>query len=886
MADTQESLAGLSREERREMLGRLMRGRRTVASGGHPFATYVNPDLARVLRGLALDKHFVRGEGCWLVDDRDERALDFTAAYGALPFGHRPMEVWDAVSSMCDAAEPIFAQPSLLGAAGELARSVVAVAPTGLERVTFANSGAEAIEVALKIARSATRRHGVLSTDDGFHGKTLGALSVTGRRQYQEEFGAPVSGFERVPFGDMAALDAALAGAPDRYACFVVEPIQGEGGVRVPPTGYLREVRRSCSKYGVLFVLDEVQTGLGRTGRLFACEHEDVVPDVMTLAKALGGGVVPIGAVLCRQTLATEGLALRHTSTFAGNALAARVGLRSLELLTRDGGALVRAVAEHGARLERGLREIQARHREVVSDIRGRGFLLGLELTADVCAFPSQGLLASMAAQETLALAVCSHLLNVEHVRLAPTVFGARVLRIEPPLVAGREECEFFLEALDRTLALVSSGDAAALLGHLVGHTHTPQREPRRAGGRTVVVPRARERRFAFVLHAVDIESFHDFDAGLAAFGNDQLEQLMGRFAESRSTLVPSAFLIGAGRVESQTGVTAYGEIVGVPFTARQLLQLPAAEAVGVVREAVELARDRGAGIVGLGAYSSIITGNARLLGDLGVPLTTGNGFTVATAVEAVRRAAAERGLDLAGATVAVVGASGAIGRSVARLLARRAGSLVLVGNAVRPEASLLRLRGIAAELVESLAIQGVEAPLLDGVDREADLLGAVQDRGRLKLGVDLEEMLPDADIVLTATSAPEPIVAAGALKRDAIVCDIAQPGNVARAVAGLRADVLLFEGGIVELPGRRDFGVNYGLAAGLAWACMAETMTLALDGAGRLASVGDRLSDEAVLELGGLAAAHGFRLAPIGVGGAAVDGWTSGDVTSEGMVA
>lgn len=378
MTDAQNRLAGLSPDERRELLGKLRR--RADAPSDHSFAQYVNPDLARLLCGFALGRHFVHGDGCWLIDAQGVRVLDFTGSYGALPFGHRPMEVWDAVTSTCSAAEPIFVQPSLLGAAGELARSLVAVAPAGLERVTFVNSGAEAIEVALKIARSTTRRHGVLSTDDGFHGHTLGALSVTGRRQYQEEFGAPVSGFERVPFGDAAALDGALAKDPERFSCFVVEPIQAEGGVRTAAAGYLRDVRKICSTHGVLLVLDEVQTGLGRTGCLFACQHEDVVPDIMTLAKALGGGVVPIGAVLCRPTLISEGFALRHSSTFAGNALAARVGLRSLELLVRDDEALVRSVAELGAGLKQGLCEIQARHSEVVVDIRGRGFLLGLEL--------------------------------------------------------------------------------------------------------------------------------------------------------------------------------------------------------------------------------------------------------------------------------------------------------------------------------------------------------------------------------------------------------------------------------------------------------------------------------------------------------------------------
>jgi acetylornithine/succinyldiaminopimelate/putrescine aminotransferase/predicted amino acid dehydrogenase len=857
------SLANLSSEQRRRLLGRLMR-ERPSGDASHPFAAHVNPDLARLLHSLKMDGTFVCGKGCWLFDEGGRRILDFTAAYGALPFGHRPQEIWDAMIEVRDSAEPIFAQPSLLRAAGELARLLAALAPAGLERVTFANSGAEAVEVALKIARSATGRRDVLSTIDGFHGKTLGALSATGRRVYQEEFGAPVAGFEHIPFGDAAALEAKLAAEPGRFSCLIVEPIQGEGGVRVAPPGYLAEAQRLCRDHGALLVVDEVQTGLGRTGSLFTCEQEHVTPDVVTLAKALGGGVTAISAVLCRPQLASEGFALRHTSTFAGNALAARVGLRTLELLTRDDQALVRAVAEHGAELKSGLLELQSRHRHVVTDVRGRGFLLGIELTEDPNALPRQGLLASMAAQHTLALALCSHLLEVERVRLAPTVFGARVLRVEPPLIAGREEREFFLEALDRALQIVSAGDAADLLGHLVDQSPRRASARRDMTARPAVMPRPGERCFGFVLHAANVAGFRDFDASLAVLGDERIERLMERLAGGRSALVQSAFLVGAGRVRSKTGESVYGELIGVPFTAQALLRLPAGEAVEVVREAVELARDRGAGVVGLGAYSSVITENARLLGDVGVPLTTGNGFTVAVAVEAVQRAAAERELDLASATVAIVGAHGAIGRSVARLLARRAGCVALVGNATRREASLRRLEAVAAELVDDLLDRRVPAPLLEGVDLSGDVLDQLRARGRLKLGVDLHALLPTADIVVTATSAPEPIVAADALKRGAIACDIAQPGNVAAAVAASRPDVLLFEGGIVEMPGRADFGVEFGLAPGLAWACMAETMTLALHGSSRIASVGNRLADEDIAELGRLASAHGFALAPV----------------------
>ncbi|HEX8742838.1 MAG TPA: aminotransferase class III-fold pyridoxal phosphate-dependent enzyme [Thermoleophilaceae bacterium] len=856
-----------SSDERRRLLGRLLREKAAREVRNHPYAKHVNPKLASILHGLGSDKRFVRGEGCWLFDSAGDRYLDFTAAYGALPFGHSPAEIWAAIGAVGESGEPTIVQPSILDAAGELAARLVEVAPPGLDRVTFANSGAEAVEVALKIARSATGRRRVLSTHDAFHGKTLGALSVSGRSQYQVEFGAPVDGFERIPFGDAEALEAMLVEHPGEIAAFVVEPIQGEGGVNVAPPGYLKAVRELCSQHGVLLVLDEVQTGLGRTGRLFACEHDEIVPDVMTLAKALGGGVVPIGAVLCRSSCATEGFALRHTSTFAGNALACRVGLRALELLTRDDNALVRHVSDVGVHLEHLLREVAGRHPAAVTDVRGRGFLLGVELTDDLRAFGRQGLVGSMAAQEALAPALCSYLLGAEGVRLAPTLFGARVVRVEPPLIATRGECERFAEALDRALAWVSAGDAVGLLGPLIGRQPGTPPKPAPAPPRDAAPrPRPGEPRFGFIVHPLEVSSFHDFDAGLVDLDEDELARLLQRFDESSSVLTPAAMVVGGGRVESEVGSTAYGEIIGIPYTAQQLLDLPVETALRVVGGAVDVARERGAEIVGLGAYTSIVTGNARLI-DPGVPVTTGNGFTVAAAVEGVRQAAEKRGVELSEATVAVVGAAGAIGRASSRLLARDCGRLVLSGNPAGGDASMRRLRAVAAEIVKAVARGGEASGRLAVAIREAggdDVLDRMIEADLLRLSLDQAESLAAADVVVFATSTPEPIATADALARDAIVCDVAQPANVAAAVIDARPDVLLFQGGIVEMPLGRGLGVDYGLADGLAYACMAETMVIALESDHRLTSVGEDLDEQSIRTLQRVARRHGFQLAPV----------------------
>jgi acetylornithine/succinyldiaminopimelate/putrescine aminotransferase/acyl carrier protein len=345
------------------------------------FRKYVNPELGRALQQMGMDKTFVRGEGSWLWDNSGRRYLDFLAQYGALPFGFNPPRIWAALQSVRDSHEPSFVQPSFLNAAGELARRLLNVAPPGMAYVTFGNSGAEAVEAAIKLCRSTTGRHDILAASNGFHGKTLGALSATDKEKYQHGFGAPVAGFHYVKYGDVDALRSALARG--NYAGFIVEPLQGEGGIVEPPSGYLRLARKACREAGTLFVADEIQTGLGRTGTMFVCRELGITPDIMTVAKALGGGLMPIGACIATEAAYNEDFALKHTSTFAGNTLACRAGLATLDLLEENGGALITRVADHGAHLKASLLALSRRYPGIIRDVRGRGFFLGVTFGLD-----------------------------------------------------------------------------------------------------------------------------------------------------------------------------------------------------------------------------------------------------------------------------------------------------------------------------------------------------------------------------------------------------------------------------------------------------------------------------------------------------------------------
>jgi acetylornithine/succinyldiaminopimelate/putrescine aminotransferase/predicted amino acid dehydrogenase len=852
---TVESL-GNDEQARRKLLAavreRLARHEQPTTSddpGRLGFVHNMNPRLAKILSALNMDKEFVKGDGLTLEDRTGNRYLDFAGAYGALPFGHRPAAIWSAINAVGTSGEAVFVQPAVLSAAGELASRLGQVAPGGLTHVTYVNSGAEATEIAIKIARSSTGRLGVLSTSNSFHGKTLGALSATGRDKYQAGFGAPAAGFDRIPFGDTEALLTALSAEPGKYAMFLVEPIQGEGGVVVPPDGYLKAARQACDRHGVLLVVDEVQTGLGRTGRMFACEHEAVSPDIITLAKALGGGVVPTGAVLTRPELVTESFSLRHTSTFAGNALGARVGIAVLDELAANDRRLVRSAESKGALLKSELSELGRRYPSVVRDVRGRGLLLGVELSSDVNFAGFQNLLGSIADQENLAMVVCSYLLNVEGIRLAPTLFGSTVLRVEPPLTVTESECRSFVAAMDRALAALAAGDTETILGHLVGRTqHRSVTEVReRATRLPYIEPRSTDARFAFVAHPLDLRSFADFDPALGAFDAAQRRDLLDRMAGASSTLNPAPFLVGSGRVHSATGCTAFGELVGLPYTAADLLDLPPTRSVELVAEAVDWAADRGATLVGLGAYSSIVTSNAADLRTTRLPVTTGNAFTAAASVTAVRSLCESRGLALADTRVVIIGAGGAIGRTIAQQLADETGTLVLVGRRGSVQSTSGSLWSAAEELARTVDAGSVQQLIADE---------------RIVLSDDPVAAVKGAHVIFAATSAPQPLLDASELPEGAIVCDVAQPPNIPADVVRLRPDVTVFDGGIVSLPGRSDFDLRYGLPKGLTYACMAETMLIALSGESELVSRGVRLNHDHVGRLGELARHHGFSLA------------------------
>ncbi len=428
---------------------------------------HLNPQVGRIVRTLGFDRTWVRGEGAHLIDSDGHRYLDLLSGYGVFAIGRNHPEAIAAVRDTMAAHTANLPQLGVTLLSGVLAERLLARAPGSVAAMVPANSGTEAVEAAVKIARAATGRPRILFAEHAFHGLTLGSLSLNGNDEFREGFGPLLPRCEAVPFGDVDALERALGGdaggtargggrgTSGDVAAFVVEPIQGKG-VNIAPDGYLAAAQRLCREAGALFVCDEVQTGLGRTGRFLALEHWGLEPDLICLSKALSGGLVPIGALLVSRA-AFDGVfdgmerAVRHGSTFGGNDLAAAAALATLRVLDAEG--LVERAERLGALLLELTAPLVERY-EVVSDVRGLGLMWAIEFGA-----PASGARRSIwNAAERAQPGIFSQLvvgpLFHEH-RILCQVAGHRmnVVKALPALVVEEDEIRRFAAALEEVVA-------------------------------------------------------------------------------------------------------------------------------------------------------------------------------------------------------------------------------------------------------------------------------------------------------------------------------------------------------------------------------------------------------------------------------------------------
>ncbi len=406
------------------------------------FRENVNPGFLEYRKSVTLGGQYASVE--WkdagpnsFLDVNGKEYIDCLGGFGIYNVGHRHPKVVEAVKNQLD-RQALHSQDLLDPLRAMLAKILAEITPGSLKYSFFTNSGTESVEAALKLAKMHSGRTTFIATTRAFHGKSLGSLSGTAKADFRKPFLPLIPGFRHVPFGDIDMMHKtmhACAMVGEDVAAVIVEPIQGEGGVILPPDGYLSKLRELCDEYGALLIFDEVQTGMGRTGKMFCAEHYDVVPDIMCLAKAFGGGIMPAGAVVAKEEVFEKFFPnpFVHTTTFGGNPLACAAAIASINVLIEE--KLPDRAEEMGNYLMEGLRKVVKDHTDKVMEVRGKGLLIGIEFVSDEIGYEvSKGLFDN-------------------GVLVAGTLVNAKTIRVEPPLTIEKQQIDYVVETLGKVLA-------------------------------------------------------------------------------------------------------------------------------------------------------------------------------------------------------------------------------------------------------------------------------------------------------------------------------------------------------------------------------------------------------------------------------------------------
>ena len=405
------------------------------------YAKYINPAFVKLLGTLGFGRVYERAQGVWLWDVDGKAYLDCLAGFGSVNIGHNHPQLLAHLHQLLDTQPMHFCHVGPAQGAAQLAQALAELLPAPLEISLFASGGAEAVEAALKLARVATGKRDFIACQGGYHGTSFGTLSLMGTERMRVPFEPLLANCHQVPFGDLDALREMLK--TQQAAAFLVEPIQGEGGVILPPSGYLREAQALCKQHGTLLILDEIQTGLGRTGSWFAFQQEDMIPDILCLAKALSGGIAPISVAITSAALFNKAYGKPdrfdlHSSTYQGNAFSCAAACKTLDIIAQEN--LIAASKQRGIQLMQGLQQRLQGH-PLVREVRGRGLLVGIEFGATGSNWIDKlaPVLVDSVSEIMFGQWIAVKLLEAG-ILCQPASSRWNVLRIEPPLTISEQE--------------------------------------------------------------------------------------------------------------------------------------------------------------------------------------------------------------------------------------------------------------------------------------------------------------------------------------------------------------------------------------------------------------------------------------------------------------
>ena len=414
---------------------------------------FMNPVLGRVLDLIGFQHEYVEGEGCYLTGKDGNRYYDALSGYGVFALGRNHPKMIDAIKQGLDAKLPSLAQMDTFLLSALLAKKLISISPPSLKHVFFTNSGTEAVEGAIKFARATTGRTTILHQPSAFHGLSTGALSLNGDESFREGFGDLLPGSKKTDLGDLEQVEAELR--TRQVAAVILELVRGKGVLLPKDDSHYGELQNLCRKHGTLFVVDEIQTGLGRTGKWWACEHWNLEPDILTCAKALSGGLIPVGAILYSEKVYSKVFSrldrcVVHSSTFGQNGLAMVAGLAALETMAEE--KIPERSAVLGARLLGALKLLEEKH-EFVKEVRGKGMMIGIEFGApnSLRLKPAWALLHA-AENGLFAQGVVMGMYRDHKILSQVAGHHMETLKLLPPLVSTEKEIDDIALALDRVL--------------------------------------------------------------------------------------------------------------------------------------------------------------------------------------------------------------------------------------------------------------------------------------------------------------------------------------------------------------------------------------------------------------------------------------------------
>ncbi len=947
-----------------------------------PYSHYVKPHLAEILAALGLDVAYTRAQGNYLFH-RDPNGdeipvLDLLGGYGSLIFGHNPVAIRDEARRLLDAQVPNHAQFSLREEAGALAERLNGIFKRELKseedwNVVFANSGAEAIEAAVKHAelervqkleklldqitlnidrtRRALRRGEAAIPEDiyahatireqvfdvrdfdelvvglinhntaqlvhrpvfvllekSFHGKLIGSVQLTYNKNFrrpfqflglksrfvpaqQPELIARIVEEERLTLYDLDVQEGIVRIVEREmpiFAAFLVEPIQGEGGVHVLPAEMALSMRKHCNELDCPLIVDEIQSGMGRSGTFLASTQIPLKGDYYTLSKSLGGGICKLSATLIRRSRLQKIFCLIHSSTFAEDTLSSGIALKVLDLLEAEGGKAYQRIQETSRKLLGALNRVQKAYPSVIREVRGMGLFIGVEFQDQKEA--SSIIIRGSAYNDSFGYVLSGYLLREEKIRIAPPGSAPNVLRIEPGFELSDDEITRIEAAFTRLCDIVLKQDALHFVFPLTKAKRPKPRQDVRDFRNAFPPPETTRslsptrpvRKVAFINHLISSDYLQQVDPSLAELLPEELREFVLRMDPAKRTAPYPPVRIHSP-LGSAVDFILYPLCVISEQMGRYLTEGDLESIREDIEERVKSAKEDGCEVAGLGMYTSIVTNNGLSLRVPDMAITTGNALTIAMGMEAMEDALATKGWSWEDRSVVIVGAAGNIASTYAALLSERTTKLTLVGSA--REGSQNRLKRTVELLYEEAWMELEQRPkgrvgALASLLREAPLVkqwlltGAPPNCGRqlaahfaqaqdapVTLTVD-RAAIREGDLVLCSANAPEPFLGPEDFKQGAIVCDIAVPNNVIPGIAALRPDLVYQQGGIVATPHGESLhpSARAFLQGGELFACMAETVVLGLSGMEQHYSYG-AISKSQVREIAALAKLHGFSL-------------------------